>query len=697
MKSSLGILPLVVAFISSNAYAEDNSPNLEGVVVTADSNDKAETGALGNRAVIDTPYSLTVVDAKDLEKRGAKSVRQIFINDPSFYTPTSSNTTDWWGMSIRGLPVRNTYADDYPILLYWGGDFPVEAADSVTALKGATGFMYGFGAPGGTVVYNLKKPQEKPQNSFGLEYRTSSIVSANVDHGGELASGFRYRLAVAGEKGTAYNGAGVNRYVGSFAADKTFGERLKWSGNLVYEYSKLDHEPFQFYLDGYDFTGSGGKLPKVSYDYDDFNVDNSYYRTKTLIAASGIEYRVAEDWSVRYQFGFTRKDHYSNKSFADLYNIEGDYGGNIYNFAGRLENYFYQAKLTGSFSTGPVTHDVVAGAGYQRSTSRYGDFYYAWTPDFVGNIYERQDFRVKSIPNLDLHPIGSDQRQTFGFASDTLKLGADWQLIAGARYTYYDKQDVDRNPAVASGYDTRALTPTVALLYKPAPNATLYASYVESLEPGSVVGTRYANAGESLDATVSNQYEVGAKYQGGRIGLEAALFKISRAETMDTTRDGRVYLTQDGRSSFKGFEFSGRYRLTDRLRVGGGFVRLKAAIDEASAANRALLGNRPANAAKWQAVANAEYDVPTIEGLSLHGVVRYYGDTYVTNQNQLKVPGYTIVNVGASYRFKLMGREATLNGNINNLFDKKYWAGGGYSAGNMGEAVNGSIGLTVGW
>jgi iron complex outermembrane receptor protein len=232
MRSGLRVFPFIAAFLATGAHAQEK-PNLDGVVVTGPRDKKAEVGILGDKAIIDTPFSMTVVDAEDIQKRGAKSVRQIFINDPSIYTPASSNTTDWWGMSIRGMPVRNTYADDYPILLYWGGDFPVEAVDGVTALKGATGFMYGFGAPGGVIAYNLKKPQPTPRTQVGVEYRDSSVFSATIDNGGVIAGDLGYRVSLSGEKGATYNKAEVNRYVGVLALEKSFSDRLKWSGNVV--------------------------------------------------------------------------------------------------------------------------------------------------------------------------------------------------------------------------------------------------------------------------------------------------------------------------------------------------------------------------------------------------------------------------------------------------------------------------------
>lgn len=670
---------------------------VETVIVKGQKNQANDLGAFGDKNRIDTPFSINVIDAEDIVKRGAKSVRQIFINDPAFYTPASSNTTDWWGMTLRGMPVRNTYADDYPVLLYWGGDFPVEVVDSVTALKGATGFMYGFGSPGGAVSYKLKKPKDTAHSSLETGVRSNNVFSAHLDTGGLLSEDMKYRFNLAAENGTAYNAAGVNREVGSLGFEKDVGDKLEWITNVIFERSELEHEPYQIYMSEYDLIGSKGKMPKVTYDYRDFNVNDAFYETETLIASTGFKYQINDNWQAKYQYGYSRKKHDSNKSFIDLYNREGDYGGNIYNFYGLLANYFSQAMLTGNLFTGHIKHEIVTGIGYQKSTSQYGPFYYASTPDFYGNIFEEQPFLMGNRPDLTLNPVGSETRQTYGFISDTLHLNPRWQLILGARHTYYDREDLNPSPVINSGYNTTALTPTIALIYKPSENSTLYTSYVEGLEPGSIVGTRYANRDEVLDARVSNQYEAGAKYLEGNISLEAAIFKVERAETMDVTRNGLVYLTQDGLTTFQGIELNGAYQFTSNMRMGLGVVNLDASIEYVSIANRAIEGNQPANAAEWQYAVNAEYDIPAIEGLSLRAVYRYYGDVYLTNLNQLKIPDYSVINTGFSYQFKLWNHDATLNGNINNVLNEKYWAGGGNNAVVVGEAFNTSIGLQVNW
>lgn len=649
-----------------------------------------EGGALGPKILLDTPYSIAVVDKEDIARRQANSIAQIFVNDPSVSSSAPAGTTNWWGTQIRGLGVRNYYIDDVPLLLYWGGDFPLESIESVTALKGLTGFMYGFGAPGGVISYRTKRPTAAPLLTTEIGYRTNSVFYARVDAGGPLSKDgtLGYRVNLAREKGTAYNRAGVNRLVGSLALEYAFSPTLHWYATATYEDSDLRHEPFQIYWSDY----AGTVLPKVSYDYDRLNIDNSFYKARTLSTATGLDWSFADGWSAKLTYGYTSKLHRSNKMFVYMLNRAGDYRGNAYNFAELDRNHFVQAMIRGAFTTGPLRHEIVAGTAYQSSPSAFGLNDYHWGNDFNGNLYRDQPFRVTRAIRFGTDGSPSRDQQKALFLSDTLYLGDHVQAMLGARYTRYRLFDLDSDATTDSGYRTSAVTPTVALIYKPAPFVSIYGSYVEAMEPGSRVGGEYANVGEVLKATISRQYEVGAKYEHHALSLTTAAFRIERANTIDSIVGDARRLTQDGLTRYKGVEAIAGYRVTPDLKLGLGAVYLDPTIRDVSADNKNLRGNSPEGASKWQIVGNGEYHAAAIPGFSLHGNVRYTGKAPTDDRNLLYIPARTLANAGFQYETGIGGRKVTFTGNVNNVLNAKYW-----TQTNVGEGINGSLSARVAW
>lgn len=666
-----------------------------GLHVDDGQNKTADNGALGSKPLLDTPYSVTVVDAEDISKRQANTIAQIFVNDPAVFSFATAGTTNWWGTQIRGLGVRNYYIDDVPLLLYWGGDFPLESVESVEALKGLSGFMYGFGAPGGTIAYRTKRPTAEPLLTTEVGYRNKSAFYAHVDAGGPLTEDGRlgYRLNIAGEKGTLYNEAGANRWLGSLALTYAVAPDIDWYATATYEDSKLEHEPFQIYWT--DGVYGDTVLPKPTYDYDKLNIDNSYYKARTLATATGLDWRFADGWKAKLTYGYTSKIHHSNKMFVYMLNREGDYEGYAYNFAELDKSHFAQAMIQGEFETGPVRHAIVAGASYMVNDSFFGAGSY-WSNDFNGNIYEDQDFLVTRDIDWSTEGFPYRERQRALFLSDTIYFGNYVQAVVGARYTRYRLLDDDGDPAADGGYRTSALSPTFALILKPAPWASLYASYVESMEPGSRVTGEYANVGDILKATVSNQYEVGVKVEHQGLSFTGAAFRVERANTIDRFIDGERYLTQDGVTLYKGIEAIASYRASPNLKLGIGAIHLdpslrKLSVDEDGNPSP-LLGNTPAEAAKWQLTGNVEYAVAAIEGLSLHANVRHFGKAPTDDVNFLYIPSRTLANAGFQYRTQIGGQGVTFTGNVNNLFNKKYWG-----LGNIGEAINGSLSVRIDW
>jgi iron complex outermembrane recepter protein len=67
--------------------------------------------------------------------------------------------------------------------------------------------------------------------------------------------------------------------------------------------------------------------------------------------------------------------------------------------------------------------------------------------------------------------------------------------------------------------------------------------------------------------------------------------------------------------------------------------------------------------------ANLDWRPPWIEGLSLEANVAHLSRRAARLDNQLFLPDRTLVDVGARYRFKLAGGDATLRVRTTNLFN----------------------------
>ncbi len=70
-----------------------------------------------------------------------------------------------------------------------------------------------------------------------------------------------------------------------------------------------------------------------------------------------------------------------------------------------------------------------------------------------------------------------------------------------------------------------------------------------------------------------------------------------------------------------------------------------------------------------------EYDLPSIENLTLTGRLVYSGSTFYDQANTQKVDGWTRVDLGARYKFEREnGKPIEIRANVENVFNENYWA-----------------------
>ncbi|WP_081214968.1 TonB-dependent siderophore receptor [Pandoraea pnomenusa] len=621
-----------------------------------------QAGALGSRSQLDTPYSTTVVSQEQLEQRQPAKLGDVFVTDAS--VTDGSNAFDAWAgyIFVRGMPIdwqSGFKLDGLPVMTY-GVTMPYEQFDRVELLKGLSGFMYGFVAPGGVVNYVTKKPTDERIASVDVGFHSEGIWREHVDLGGRAGPNdmFGARLNYTHEEGRTYTDGNLNRDTVSVALDARITRDLTWNFGAMYQDRRATGTSPS--LSTYNFSGT--QLPgPVNVSNANLQTQATHLNTITQFYTTGLQYQINPDWKVSANYAYNKSTRDRNEATLYLLNGAGDFSGQ--NDLGDENNTFraWQVTAEGKVRTGPFTHQLTFGLASQYQTN---DYAYLYSPSYTGNLYQGTSYQYYGDGTTLKAQRSSAIEQRSVFASDTVQLTERWSVLAGGRFTNYNQT----NAQGVSTYSTNGVfTPTLAVMYKLAPNTTAYVSYVEALEAGEVVGSTYANAGAVLNPFKSRQYELGVKTEQSTWSTTASIFRIERGAVYTNSANARV---ADGQSIYQGIEIAGSVKLGPQWTLGASAMALDAWY--ARTAN-GFDGNRVGGAPRFVLSGNVEYKIPYVPGLSVGGDIRYNGRTSLNPQNSLTVSGYTLINLGATYRTRVAGKDVTLRAAVSNLTNRQYW------------------------
>ncbi|MFC7287122.1 TonB-dependent siderophore receptor [Herminiimonas glaciei] len=623
------------------------------------------SGALGSRSVLETPFSSTVVTKEDISERRITTLGELFTTDAS--VSDNSGAYGAWAsyLTVRGLALdfQNSYRIDGKPFLSYVISLPYEHMEQIELLKGSSGFMYGFGSPGGLINYVTKKPTDTPLRSVGVGYSSKGLLSEYVDVGGRVGENgrFGYRLNATHEEGKTFNNGSLNRNSVSLALDARLTDKLSWDFQTILQDRKaVGQEPT------IRTSLLGSALPSpIKNDNGRIVGGGTYADNNFRFYSTGLTYALAPDWKLSANYSYSSTKTRRNESVLRLTDSLGNYLDDHSDYGEAYQFNQWQAMLEGKFLTGSFEHQVVLGTSTLQLKNDYSsNGFYGLIGG--GNLAAQNTNSYYSSGPLDLYR-GGDVTQKALFASDTIKLSERISILAGLRYTDYSQNSYNPNGTPSSSYKQDGVkTPTLALMYKLAPNTMAYASYMESLEPGSSVGVGYANYRSMLDPLKSKQYEIGIKTNQADWSATAAMFRIEKKSEYGNSAN---VLVQDGTAIYQGIELGAAARLARNWNLGGSVMWLDSEYQNGFL----YAGQRVAGAPDAVVAAQLAYTVPEVPGLKLNANMKYTGATMLRPSNNLQAPAYTLLNVGAVYETRINGYDTTFRVAINNATDKRYW------------------------
>ena len=324
-----------------------------------------------------------------------------------------------------------------------------------------------------------------------------------------------------------------------------------------------------------------------------------------------------------------------------------------------------EVRLTRTFEEGPRRHNLHFSV---KGRLRTGDFGGEQVVDF-GPVTVGEVPPEFPKPTVVFGEETSDKlRQlTGGIAYHGLWPGVG-EFSAGLQKTRYRKTI---SPPGAEPIVTRAQpwlwNATLAVnLFK---GVVAYAGYTRGLEDSGVAPEIAVNRSEAPPALLTSQKDIGLRYAFGPMRLVVGGFDVRKPYfNLDP---GLVY-RHLGTVRHRGLEISLAGEPVEGLNIVAGAVLMKPRVS-GDAVDLGLIGKRAVGKAETTIIANLDYRLPFAPAFSINLGVNHLGERPGSADNALIVPGRTMVDVGARYRFGLAKFPATLRLQVTNLLNDYAW------------------------
>ncbi len=670
--------------IGSSLAAEIELPavNVQGQEESGYRSETASVAGFDDAPLLDTPASITVINAALIKDQQARLLSEVLRNDASVgdsYAPIGY----YENFVVRGFSLNA--ASSYKIngrTITGEQNVALENKQQVEVLKGLAGLQSGISEPSGVINYVTKRPEDVRSVTVSTDDRGSGYIATDV--GGWFGSEqqFGLRANVAHEDLNAYvEHANGQRDFVSLAFDWNISPDAVLQLDAEYQNKQQRSVP------GYQLLGG----TQVPHDASPKKLLGHQSGSKqvgidSLNLNGKFEYRFSDQWkgSVSAARSKVVIDDYSSFAYGCFYVT--DCGTAFFSPTGDYDIYDYrspddtrrddevQAAMTGLFDTGSLGHELTVGASaFRRVVDKRKS-----VNEYIGSANINVDaptFTPTDVPLNDKHRR-LDSRQYGLFVTDRIRFNEQWQTILGGREVRLDEKAFDQNGNQQRHTQQYEFLPQASLIYKPVENVSLYTSYSKGLSLGGEAPWTTRNDGETLAPTTSRQIEAGVKYDWRRMSFTAAVFQTRQAyQYAKPDGTGQFDYVQQGEQKNTGLELSAHGWATERLQIATSVAVIRARVTGSGTAD--YEGHQAINVPKLRASVYADYALPWVNGLAVLGGVQYSAKKYANRSGNVEVGDYAVVNVGSRYTTKVSGYETVFRLSVDNLFDKRYWRDAG--------------------
>ena len=537
--------------------------------------------------------------------------------------------------------------------------------ESSTIHVGISAQGYPFPAPTGIVDYSLRRPGPRPLASVAFTAGPYAATDGTLD--------FQYPLM--GERLGLIAGAGIHRgrsELGGTQDNRSLGLSLRFQPTDAislqpfygrYQASDEEAGPLVFV--------SGEHLPpridrprRYVQDWADFNgtFNNAGTIARAKVAGFDIGVGAFRSWLdvdtdfADLMFGTDADGHVAQRIIVAS---EGD----------RYASTSGELRASRAFAEGPRRHLIHVSARGRALKRRYGG---SAIVDLGESQVGIEDHRPE--PNFGFGEKTFDRvrQQTFG-AGYELRWREVGEVSLGLQKTRYRKSvETPEGPLPETRASPLLFSATGAgYLSK---RLAIYGGFTRGLEESEVAPDDAVNRNEAPPAIRTRQKDLGFRYAlRDDLSLIAGVFDIEKP-----------YFNLDSESRFRelgtvrnrGAEFSLAGRLIGGLNVVAGATLLDAKVS-GELVDQGIIGDRPIGHFALRTLANANWQVPWHQPLTLTARFESTSNRAANALNTLEIPARWVAGFGARYRTKIARTPILVRANVDNIFDRFGWSVGG--------------------
>lgn len=639
----------------------------------------ASSGTRTDTPLMETPISIQIVPRAVLQDQQSIQVGDAIKNVSGvFQTNTFGGFAEQF--LIRGFNTNwNNYLDGFR----WPASrLTMANVERVEVVKGAAANLYGRIEPGGMINVITKRPQATPyyalEQQFGSYdlYRTTADATGAINADGSLM----YRLNIESLNKNSFR-------------DFAFTDRVFVAPSLTWKISDRTQLDLDFMYSDEDTQEDYGVVAStltrrpvnipISRYLNEPSTDKS--NTTFYNTAVTLSHAFNDDWKVKARFNYLNRNTVDPQTYGAFWDQNpnsatyGDMTRDFYGSWAQSETYYGNVNLIGRINTFSVEHEMLVGWEHYSGNSTLKTQYdpVNWGGSTI-NIFNPV-YRPTDPSNMAyFYQNGSGSNSNGVYFQDQITLFDKLHILGGGRYDWIsDVSSGFAEDSAAAALANRKTTnnegfsPRVGLLYQPWQWLSLYGNYVESM--GSANGAVDAH-GKLLNPQIGEQYEAGFKtsFFDQRLTSNIAFYHLSK-KNMAVGVLGKPYSEAIGEARSQGVEIDISGQITDGLSLIGSYAYTDAVILKSDINQGNKLWDVPRNAGSlW-----GKYDFQQAElrGLSV-GAGAYFQDTKQgNNANQYELPGWGRLDALVKYQLPLAKTRTTLQFNIENLLDHRYYMG----------------------